>query len=100
MTIGWAFFSWYNIVVFPVTESPRFKRGFTASICLIVVYLSIFITGYLLWQRDIRNGVYQRAIEQEENEEALNEKNLEADGRSEKIAEPDGTIVHHDEVKK
>jgi hypothetical protein len=74
MTIGWAFFSWYNVVVFPVTESPRFTRGFTASICLIVVYISLFLTGYLLWQRDIRNGLYKHAIEEEENEEAINEK--------------------------
>lgn len=74
MTIGWAFFSWYNVVVFPVTESPQFSRGFTASICLIVVYLSLFITGYLLWQRDIRRGLYKNAIEEEENEEIINEK--------------------------
>jgi len=74
MTIGWAFFSWYNVVVFPVTEAPRFARGFTASICLIVVYISLFLTGYLLWQRDIRKGLYKHAIEEEENEEILNEK--------------------------
>lgn len=74
MTVGWAFFSWYNVVVFPVTESPNFARGFTASICLIVVYISLFITGYLLWQRDIRRGLYKNAIEEEENEEILNEK--------------------------
>lgn len=74
MTVGWAFFSWYNVVVFPVTESPRFARGFTASICLISIYITLFVTGYLLWQRDIRKGLYKNAIEEEENEEILNEK--------------------------
>lgn len=90
MTVGWAFFSWYNVVAFPVTESPRFKRGFTASICLIVVYLSLFITGYLLWQRDIRRGLYKNAIAEEENEEILNEKNEEANTAS----------ATHEETKK
>lgn len=74
MTIGWTFFSWYNVVVFPTPESPQFTRGFTASICLIVIYMSLFITGYLLWQRDIRRGLYKNAIEEEENEEIMNEK--------------------------
>ncbi|KFY49844.1 hypothetical protein V496_09772 [Pseudogymnoascus sp. VKM F-4515 (FW-2607)] len=74
MTVGWAFFSWYNVVVFPVTEAPQFARGFTASICLISIYITLFVTGYLLWQRDIRRGLYKNAIEEEENEEILNEK--------------------------
>jgi hypothetical protein len=30
--------------------------------------------GQFLWRRDIKNGLYQRAIEEEENEEAINEK--------------------------
>ncbi|KFY05912.1 hypothetical protein V491_08959 [Pseudogymnoascus sp. VKM F-3775] len=74
MTVGWAFFSWYNVVVFPVTEAPQFARGFTASICLISIYITLFVTGYLLWQRDIRRGLYKNAIEEEENEEIFNEK--------------------------
>lgn len=85
MTIGWAFFSWYNVVVFPVTESPRFARGFTASICLITIYMSLFIVGYIFWQRDIRNGLYKRAIEEEENEEALDRKIEEEDAKIESI---------------
>ncbi|KAH7002428.1 major facilitator superfamily domain-containing protein [Ilyonectria destructans] len=74
MTVGWSFFTWYNVVVFPITEGPQWKRGFTASICLCVVWVTLFITGYLLWQRDIKRGLYKHAIEEEENEEILNEK--------------------------
>lgn len=71
MTVGWTFFSWYNVVVFPVTEAPRFKRGFAASICLIVFYTCLFVTGYLLWQRDIKRGFYERDSDDAENEERV-----------------------------
>ena len=74
MTVGWAFFTWYNVVVFPITEGPQWTRGFTASICLTVIWVALFLTGYLLWQRDIKRGLYRNAIAEEENEEALNEK--------------------------
>ncbi|KAH7259818.1 hypothetical protein NW759_002729 [Fusarium solani] len=74
MTVGWSFFTWYNVVVFPVTEGPQWTRGFTASICLCVIWVSLFLTGYVLWQRDIKRGLYKHAIEEEENEEILNEK--------------------------
>lgn len=99
MTIGWAFFSWYNVVVFPVTESPRFSRGFTASVCLIVVYLSLFITGYVLWQRDIRRGLYKNAIEEEENEEILNEKVEETRMEEAKMEETRIESTHLEEKK-
>ena len=74
MTVGWSFFTWYNVVVFPIYEGPRWTRGFTANICLVTVWVSLFITGYLLWQRDIRRGLYKNAIQEEENEEMLDEK--------------------------
>lgn len=74
MTIGWSFFTWYNVVVFPITEGPQWTRGFTANICLVTVWVTLFISGYLLWQRDVRRGLYKNAIEEEENEEILDEK--------------------------
>lgn len=74
MTVGWAFFTWYNVVVFPITEGPQWTRGFTASICLTVVWVALFLAGYLLWQRDIRRGLYQNAIAEEQDEEAFHEK--------------------------
>lgn len=74
MTVGWAFFTWYNVVAFPITEGPQWTRGFTASICLTVIWVALFLTGYVLWQRDIKRGLYQNAIAEEENEEAFNEK--------------------------
>ncbi|KAM0213625.1 hypothetical protein ACHAQD_009278 [Fusarium lateritium] len=74
MTVGWAFFTWYNVVAFPITEGPRWTKGFSANVALTCCYLTLFMIGQFLWRRDIKNGLYQRAIEEEENEEAINEK--------------------------
>lgn len=74
MTVGWAFFTWFNVVAFPITEGPRWTRGFTATVVLTCVYMTLFIIGQILWRRDIKQGLYQRAIEEEENQEALDEK--------------------------
>ena len=79
MTVGWAFFTWYNVVAFPITEGPRWTRGFTANVTLTVCYITLFLVGQILWRRDIRNGLYKRAIEEEENQEALDEK-LKSEG--------------------
>ncbi|KAK7417617.1 hypothetical protein QQX98_004438 [Neonectria punicea] len=89
MTVGWSFFTWYNVVVFPVTEGPQRTRGFTASICLCVVWVSLFMTGYVLWQRDIRLGLYKHAIEEEENEEILNQKVEQVQAESTHVEEKD-----------
>ncbi|RSM02600.1 hypothetical protein CEP52_007838 [Fusarium oligoseptatum] len=87
MTVGWSFFTWYNVVVFPVTEGPQWTRGFTASICLCVLWVSLFLTGYVLWQRDIKRGLYKHAIEEEENEEILNEKAEQVQAESHHLEE-------------
>ncbi|KAJ4307788.1 hypothetical protein N0V84_012492 [Fusarium piperis] len=87
MTVGWSFFTWYNIVVFPITEGPRWTRGFTASICLCVIWVSLFLTGYLLWQRDTKRRLYKHAIEAEENMEILDEKVEHAQAESTHLEE-------------
>ncbi|SPO04655.1 related to transporter protein [Cephalotrichum gorgonifer] len=74
MTVAWAFFSWYNVVAFPITEGPRWTRGFTANVVLTCCYITLFLVGQVLWRRDIKKGLYKRAIEEEENQEALDEK--------------------------
>lgn len=74
MTVGWAFFTWFNVVTFPITEGPRWTRGFTSNVILTCCYLSFFLIGQVLWRRDIKKGLYKRAIEEEENQEALDEK--------------------------
>lgn len=74
MTVGWAFFTWFNVVVFPITEGPRWTRGFTATVTLTCCYITLFLIGQVLWRRDIKRGLYKRAIEEEENQEALDEK--------------------------
>lgn len=79
MTVGWAFFTWYNVVAFPITEGPRWTKGFTANVTLTCCYIILFSIGQVLWRRDIKKGLYKRAIEEEENQEALDEK-LGSDG--------------------
>lgn len=74
MTVGWAFFTWFNVVAFPITEGPRWTRGFTATVVLTCCYMTLFVVGQILWRRDIKRGLYKRAIEEEENNEALDEK--------------------------
>lgn len=91
MTVGWAFFTWYNVVVFPITEGPRWTRGFTANICLVVVWVSLFMVGYILWQRDIRRGLYKDAIQHEEEEETSEKKGAEA--------APDVTYIEEEKPK-
>ena len=74
MTVGWSFFTWYNVVAFPITEGPRWTKGFSANVALTCCYITLFMIGQFLWRRDIKAGLYKRAIEVEENEEAANEK--------------------------
>jgi hypothetical protein len=47
----------------------------------------LFLTGYVLWQRDIKKGLYKNAIEEEENEEILDEKMEHARADSSHIEE-------------
>ncbi|RXG42918.1 hypothetical protein VDGE_02133 [Verticillium dahliae] len=84
MTVGWAFFTWYNVVTFPITEGPRWTRGFTANVVLTCCYMTFFLIGQILWRRDQRRGLYKRSIEEEENQEALDAKLEEPDSSDSK----------------
>ena len=71
MTVGWAFFSFYPITVFPVIEgnwlpyiifpmkqdannleAPRWLKGYIVNTVLILLYGTLFMIGQFLWQRD------------------------------------------------
>ncbi|KAH6648324.1 hypothetical protein BKA67DRAFT_574443 [Truncatella angustata] len=52
MTIGWAFFSFYPITVFPVLEAPQWRKGFIVNTVLTVAFWLLFMLGQLLWKRD------------------------------------------------
>jgi hypothetical protein len=52
MTIGWAFFSFYPITVFPVLEAPQWHKGFIVNIVLTVAFWALFMIGQFLWKRD------------------------------------------------
>ena len=54
MMIGWAFHSFYSLVAFPVTEGPRWKKGFTVNVSFIATYWCLFMTGQYLWRRETR----------------------------------------------
>lgn len=54
MTIGWAFFSFYPITVFPILEAPQWTKGFTVNIVFIICYWTLFLIGQYLWQREMK----------------------------------------------
>jgi hypothetical protein len=54
MTIGWAFFSFYPITVFPILEAPQWTKGYTVNIVFILCYWILFMIGQYLWIREDR----------------------------------------------
>lgn len=70
MTIGWAFFSFYPITVFPILEAPQWSRGYTVNIVLIICYWILFLVGQFLWRRDEKAKRYDiNAITSEDDSE-------------------------------
>ena len=53
MTIGWAFFSFCPITVFPILEAPQWTKRFTINVVFIVCYWTIFLVGQYLWRREL-----------------------------------------------
>jgi hypothetical protein len=45
MTIGWIFFSFYPITVFPILEAPQRMKGFTVNIVFILCYWALFMVS-------------------------------------------------------
>lgn len=52
LTAGWAVFSFYPIVVFPVLEAPRWKKGYSVNIAFICFTWLFFMVGQYLYKRD------------------------------------------------
>lgn len=52
MTVGWAFFSFYPITVFPILKAPQWTTGFTVNIVFIICYWALFLLGQYLWRRE------------------------------------------------
>jgi hypothetical protein len=52
MTVGWAFFSFYPITVFPILEAPQWTKGYTVNIVFILCYWALFMIGQYLWRRE------------------------------------------------
>ncbi|KAF2445462.1 MFS general substrate transporter [Karstenula rhodostoma CBS 690.94] len=53
MTIGWAFFSFYPITVFPILEGLKWRKGFTVNTVLVCAYMTLFLIGQFLWRREV-----------------------------------------------
>jgi len=58
MTVGWIFFSFYPITVFPILEAPQWTKGFTVNIVFILCYWALFMVGQYLWLREERTKKY------------------------------------------
>ncbi|KAM0702302.1 hypothetical protein Q7P35_011212 [Cladosporium inversicolor] len=58
MTVGWIFFSFYPITVFPILEAPQWTKGFTVNIVFIICYWALFMVGQYLWRREERTKKY------------------------------------------
>lgn len=54
MTVGWIFFSFYPITVFPILEAPQWTKGYTVNIVFIICYWALFMVGQYLWRREER----------------------------------------------
>lgn len=73
MTIGWAFFSFYPITVFPILEAPKWRKGFTVNTVLICCYWTLFLVGQYLWKREVASKKYD--INAHTSDEELTGKN-------------------------
>ena len=70
MTIGWAFFSFYPITVFPILEAPQWTKGYTVNIVFIICYWILFMVGQYLWRREEKTKKFD--INRQEDEDVLN----------------------------
>ncbi|CAN9407478.1 unnamed protein product [Alternaria sp. RS040] len=70
MTIGWAFFSFYPITVFPILEAPQWAKGYTVNIVFIICYWILFMVGQYLWRREEKTKKFD--INRQEDEDVLN----------------------------
>lgn len=69
MTIGWAFFSFYPITVFPILEAPQWTKGYTVNIVFIICYWALFMIGQYLWRREEKTRKFD--INRPEGEDEL-----------------------------
>ncbi|PVH87772.1 hypothetical protein DL98DRAFT_581782 [Cadophora sp. DSE1049] len=56
MTMGWAFFSWYLITVFPVIEAPKWRKGYTVNTCLVCAFWMLFMIGQYLHSKNLKKA--------------------------------------------
>jgi hypothetical protein len=74
MTLGWTFFSFYPITAFPVLEGPKWRKGFTVNVVLIVAFWALFMVGQFLWKRDKKSNKFNDVVDEEEMASTKDEK--------------------------
>ncbi|KAF2112789.1 major facilitator superfamily domain-containing protein [Lophiotrema nucula] len=73
LTAGWAVFSFYPIVVFPVLEAPRWTKGYAVNIAFVFFTWLFFVVGQYLYRRAEKKRE-QQAVRQvtKDEEDGLN----------------------------
>ncbi|OBT61876.1 hypothetical protein VE03_08756 [Pseudogymnoascus sp. 23342-1-I1] len=56
MTVGWAFFSFYPVTVFPVIEAPKWRKGYTVNTVLLCTFWAVFMLGMFLHRRETKKA--------------------------------------------
>ncbi|KAF2874279.1 major facilitator superfamily domain-containing protein [Massariosphaeria phaeospora] len=80
LTAGWAVFSFYPIVVFPVIEAPRWPKGYSVNIAFVFFTWFFFVVGQYFYRRDERRRaqlVVRQGAEDEEGGVNLEDKAVE-----------------------
>jgi hypothetical protein len=69
LTSGWAVYSFYPIVVFPVVEAPRWKKGYSVNIAFVFFCWFFFMVSQYLYKRDEKKREMQRVARQDAKDE-------------------------------
>ncbi|KAF2184029.1 MFS general substrate transporter [Zopfia rhizophila CBS 207.26] len=73
LTAGWAVYSFYPIVVFPVIEAPRWTKGYSVNVAFVFMTWFLFCVGQYLYRKDEKKRETE-AIQQvtKDEEDGLN----------------------------
>ncbi|KAF2276167.1 MFS general substrate transporter [Westerdykella ornata] len=90
LTAGWAVFSFYPIVVFPVLEAPRWTKGYSVNIAFVFFTWFFFMVGQYLYRKDEKKRARTQVPDSKSDEEA------QVDFGDQKV----GAVVEHIDERK
>ncbi|WVQ74712.1 hypothetical protein IAR50_004316 [Cryptococcus sp. DSM 104548] len=90
--------AWVTIVIFPQTDSPSFRKGFSTTLGFVVAGLICSTIVHVLHQRDIRQGLYDAAEdrkyeEQNQNGVAHTEDTILKDVKQKSVEDPNLPVL-------